>query len=424
MFKKYILLLLVSFGIVFANAQSAYITSNKTKFLVNGAPYHYIGANYWYAGLLATSEAGKIRLKNELDFLINHGVNNLRVLVGAEGSGNIIGVQRVGPPLQAGQGVFNTDMLKGLDYLLAEMGKRNMKAVLYLSNNWEWSGGFLQYLNWNGLVADSVLERKLSWDETRDIGSKFYDCAPCLEAYNKQLMLVLNRTNQLTNKKYTEDEAIMSWEIANEPRPMRPAAIKSYKKWISTVAATIKTLDKNHLVTIGTEGYIGTEKMRVYKSIHRDKNINYLTIHIWPKNWQWFKGTDIAKDYESVIIKTEKYINKHVAVANKLNKPLVIEEFGLPRDHQQYNQQSATSFRNRYYETIFTIWQQSVLSGGPIAGCNFWAFGGTARPIEGQVFWKAGDDYMGDPPMEEQGLNTVFDKDETTWKLILHFLKK
>ena len=96
----------------------------------------------------------------------------------------------------------------------------------------------------------------------------------------------------------------------------------------------------------------------------------------------------------------------------------------MPRDHQQYNQQSATSFRNRYYETIFTIWQQSVLSGGPIAGCNFWAFGGAARPIEGQVFWKTGDDYMGDPPMEEQGLNTVFDRDETTWKLILHFLKK
>jgi mannan endo-1,4-beta-mannosidase len=36
---------------------------------------------------------------------------------------------------------------------------------------------------------------------------------------------------------------------------------------------------------------------------------------------------------------------------------------------------------------------------------------------KGQIFWKAGDDYMGDPPMEEQGLNTVFDGD-STWKVI------
>jgi mannan endo-1,4-beta-mannosidase len=56
--------------------------------------------------------------------------------------------------------------------------------------------------------------------------------------------------------------------------------------------------------------------------------------------------------------------------------------------------------------------------GGHVAGANFWAFGGTARPKKGQIFWKQGDDYMGDPPMEEQGLNTIFDSDVSTWKTI------
>jgi mannan endo-1,4-beta-mannosidase len=58
-----------------------------------------------------------------------------------------------------------------------------------------------------------------------------------------------------------------------------------------------------------------------------------------------------------------------------------------------------------------------------IAGLNFWAFAGKGRPKEGQVFWKPGDDYLGDPPMEEQGLNSVFDSDSSTWKLVTTFTK-
>jgi mannan endo-1,4-beta-mannosidase len=61
---------------------------------------------------------------------------------------------------------------------------------------------------------------------------------------------------------------------------------------------------------------------------------------------------------------------------------------------------------------------------GAIAGCNFWAFGGSSRPVKGQLFWKDGDDFSGDPPQEEQGLNTVFDSDHSTWKVIRQYTKK
>ena len=50
------------------------------------------------------------------------------------------------------------------------------------------------------------------------------------------------------------------------------------------------------------------------------------------------------------------------------------------------------------------------------AGCNFWAWGGEARPQHEQ--WQVGDPYMGDPAQEQQGLNSVFSTDETTLKLI------
>jgi mannan endo-1,4-beta-mannosidase len=407
-----------------ALAQRQFVKSSNGTFSLFNKPLYYIGTNYWYGGLLGITANGKLRLQKELNFLKKNNVTNVRVIVGAEGSGQINGIERIQPSLQPMQRKFNTDMLKGLDYLLVELGKRNMKAVLVLSNNWEWSGGFLQYLHWNGLLPDSILRRKLTWDENRDLVSKFYTCTACKNDYNKQVEFVLNRTNKYSGKKYINDEAIMAWELANEPRPMRPVAIPAYKKWIATVASIIKQKDKNHLVTIGTEGYIGTENIEVFEAIHADKNIDYLTIHIWPKNWSWFNGTDIEKDYENIVTKTKEYIIKHADIAKKINKPLVIEEFGLPRDAVSFSTKSTTIFRDKFYKEIFTLWQQSKSTNGNIAACNFWAFGGTARPKVNQIFWKIGDDYMGDPPMEEQGLNTVFDSDRSTWKLILAYTNR
>jgi mannan endo-1,4-beta-mannosidase len=388
-----------------------------------GRPYQFVGTNYWYGSLLGNNAKGRERVKSELDFLVKNGVTNLRLMVGAEGEGLILGIPRVGPALQPKRGIFNSSSLDGLDFLLSEMGRRNMKAVLFISNNWEWSGGFLQYLNWHGLIADTVLNKKLTWDETRDYVSRFYSCEGCLDDYKKQLQLVVGRTNTITRKKYSEDPAIMAWEIANEPRPMRPAAIDAYKSFLINTAADIKAIDKNHLVTIGAEGDIGTENMDVYEAIHRDKNVDYLTIHIWPKNWAWFTGSLSAANFDTVLAKTTDYINKHIAAATRLGKPLVIEEFGLPRDGHSFSPTAETVFRDAYYKAIFSAWQKSKKENGVIAGCNFWAFSGKARPIPGQPFWKKGDDYMGDPPMEEQGLYGVFDSDKSTWHVIRDFAK-
>ncbi|MES2882925.1 MAG: beta-mannosidase, partial [Bacteroidota bacterium] len=153
--------------------------------------------------------------------------------------------------------------------------------------------------------------------------------------------------------------------------------------------------------------------------VHASKNIDYLTIHIWPKNWNWFKAETMEVDFPQVVSKTIDYISRHSAVAEKLNKPLVIEEFGFPRDGHVYDTASTTLLRNKYYDLIFNFWNNGVRPG-----VNFWAFNGTARPIKGQPFWKKGNDYMGDPPMEEQGLNGVYDSDAETWYTITsHSLK-
>src|SRR5688572_18418698 len=258
--RSFLLIALYIVPILTVFADSPFVAREGHRLVLNGKPYYFVGTNYWYGSLLgleADEKRGVGRLRRELDFLKANGVTNLRLLGGAEGSGMINGVIRVGPPLQPEQGKFNVDVLNGLDVVLSEMGKRDMKAVIFISNNWEWSGGFQQYLIWNQLVPDDQKTRKLTWDELRDTVAKFYACGPCKDAYNKQVDLVLGRTNKYNKKKYTEDTTIMAWELANEPRPMRPFANEAYRQWISDVAARIKARDRNHLVTIGHEGFMG-----------------------------------------------------------------------------------------------------------------------------------------------------------------------
>jgi len=418
MLLRSILLVIVAFA--FSSAASAqragFVSVKGGRLQLAGSDYRFVGTNYWYGGLLGLEKdkkRGIERLRKELDFLKKNGVTNLRLMGGAEGSGLLNNVVRVGPPLQPENGKFDENVLNGLDIVLSEMGKRQMKAVIFLSNNWEWSGGFQQYLIWNGIVPSRWTYTKPDWEQLRDIVAKFYACEVCTNGYRRQAEVIIGRRNHVTGKKYTDDPAIMAWELANEPRPMRPSSNVDYRRWIKAAAAMIKSLDRDHLVTLGHEGWIGTESVELFETVHADPNVDYLTIHIWPKNWGWFAAGKMAEDFTKVVRETENYIAANASVAEKLEKPLVIEEFGLPRDLQSFEPGSPTSLRDRYYDLML-----SHIGKGSVAGANFWAFGGTARPKAGQTFWREGDEYMGDPPMEEQGLNTVFDNDRSTWAVI------
>ena len=127
-----------------------FVKVENGQFIRNGKPYYFVGTNFWYGAILGSQgEAGdRERLVKELDMLKSMGVDNLRVLVGGDGDNGV--PLRIEPTLQTAPGVYNEELLDGLDYLLMEMGKRDMTAVLYLNNSWEWSGGYGMYLEWAG----------------------------------------------------------------------------------------------------------------------------------------------------------------------------------------------------------------------------------------------------------------------------------
>ena len=119
--------------------------------------------------------------------------------------------------------------------------------------------------------------------------------------------------------------------------------------------------------------------------------------------------------FDNAVAKTGSYIDLHLEMGARLRKPVVIEEFGFPRDGMQFGRGTPTTLRDTYYAGIFDRLLASERSGGLLAGVNFWAWGGEAKPAH--TVWQAGDVYCGDPAQEPQGLYSVFD-DDTTVELI------
>ena len=391
--------------------QQNFVKVQDGHFVIGEKPYYFIGTNFWYGAILASEGQGgnRERLHKELDFMKSIGINNLRVLVGADGeAGQAV---KVMPTLQLAPGVYNDTIFDGLDYLLSEMEKRGMYAVLFLNNSWEWSGGYGQYLEWAG--KGNVPEEGVhDWPVFQKHVAQYAQCESCKEMFLNHVKHVMTRSNRYTGKKYTDDATVMSWQVGNEPRAFSEEAKPHMAAWIKETTALMRSLDANHLISIGSEGSWGCEMdMDLFEQMHADANVDYLTMHIWPKNWSWIDIENIPASVEDAISHTEQYMTDHIVMAKKLKKPIVMEEFGFPRDNHKYSLDDPTTARDQYYEYVFDWLTISAKEKSVFAGCNFWAWGGFGRPAH--LNWQPWDDYVGDPSQEEQGLNSVFDTDST-----------
>lgn len=395
-------------------AEHSFIKVNADgQFVRDGKPYYFVGTNFWYGAILGSEGEGgnRERLHKELDFLKSIGINNLRVLVGADGENGI--KTRVEPSLQVAPGVYNDTILAGLDYFMNELRERDMTAVLYLNNSWEWSGGYSVYLQWSG-HGDAVVPAVDGWPAYMEYVKQFPQSDSAKALFANHVNYIVSRTNRYNQIKYVDDPTIMSWQIGNEPRAFSDENKEPFARWMADVAAQIKSLDPNHMVSSGSEGSWGCEMdMNLFEKIHADPNINYLNIHIWPYNWSWVKADSLKELLPRAKENTKKYIDDHMVIARKYSKPIVLEEFGFPRDGFSFSKEAPTTARDEYYRYVFDLIRQDRESGGLFAGCNFWAWGGFAGQNTDHVFWEKGDDYTGDPAQEQQGLNSVFATDST-----------
>ena len=313
-----------------APKEVGFVRVEDGDFVRDGEKLTFVGTNFWYGPIIASEGRGgnRERLHKELDALKEIGVTNLRILVGSDGPEGV--AYKVEPVLQKEPGVYNDTLLRGLDYLLDQMARRDMHAVLYFNNSWEWSGGYGQYLEWAG-DGKALLPSVDGYENYVDHVSRFVKNDKAKELYYDHVRNIVTRTNMVTGKAYKDDPTIFSWQIGNEPRAFaRDSVTKAaFADWMCTSATLIKSLDPNHMVSSGSEGLYGCEvDMELFEKIHAHKDFDYLNVHIWPLVWRWVTKDTFADSVSVANEMTEKYLTAHFPVAERLGKPIVLEEFG------------------------------------------------------------------------------------------------
>jgi len=243
------------------------------------------------------------------------------------------------------------DGLQRLDYVLYKAGQLGIRVVIPLVNNWNAFGGMDQYVRWaNGQYHD-----------------QFYTDPLIRQWYKNWIAHLLNRTNAYTGVQYKDDPTIMTWELANEPRCLSAGAyprspnctVQTLITWANEMSTFIKSIDENHLVSVGDEGFYcipgatdwtdncgeGVDTIAFTKL----PNIDVMSFHLYPDHW----GKSIAWGTQ--------WIKRHFADARKLNKPAMLGEFGL----------LDKSIRNPVYKE----WTDTVFKSGG-AGALYWILSG------------------------------------------------
>lgn len=395
-----------------------FVKVDGTKFVIDGKPYTFVGTNFWYGAYLGRpgEDGNRERLIKELDILVENGITNLRVL-GASEETEL--ANSLSPAFIKADGTYDENLMIGLDFLLAEMNKRDMKAVIFLNNFWEWSGGMSTWNGWTNIGTPIDPAKTGDWTGFMRFSAKFYTNEVANEQFREYIRTLVTRTNTVTGKPYTEDPAIMSWQLANEPRPGQGQEsmkdVPAFVEWIDQTAAYIKSLDPGHLVSTGNEGTMGSlESKEVYVDAHDSPNVDYLTFHMWAKNWSWYDAQNAEATFDNSLDNAADYINLHVGIAEELNKPIVLSEFGLGRDLESFERGTPVTYRDNYYKAVFEM----VEHNAALAGSNFWSWGGLGEAQHDDFWWRTGDPFVGDPPQEPQGLNSVFADDQSTLEII------
>jgi mannan endo-1,4-beta-mannosidase len=221
------------------------------------------------------------------------------------------------------------DGLAHMDYIIWKAGELDLKLVLPLVNNWQDFGGIDQYVRWR--------ELQLGEDAGQMYHSDFYTDPVIKQWYKDWISHLLSHVNPLTGLAYKDDPTIMTWELGNEPRckgsgfypPSPDCTTETLIEWADEMSRFIKTIDRNHLVSVGDEGFYcdpnatedthwtencgeGVDTIAFTKLRH----IDVMSFHLYPDHW----STDADWSTE--------WIERHLKDARRLRKPAMLGEYG------------------------------------------------------------------------------------------------
>ncbi len=376
-----------------------------TRLYKGGKPFFVSGINYWAATTLARDgdSAGWDRVRRDLDVLQSLGINVVRTMGGTEGPDTE--PLRIVPSIQPREGRYEESGVHGVQRFAEEIRLRGLFAIVVLNNFWPWSGGMAQYLAWagQGPIPYPPPIAGGTWSGYEAFAGRFYRIDGARKAFRSYVRFLVPRL---------KDNPAVIWELANEPRGTND--VGSYRRWVDETARLIKSLAPGQLVTTGSEGQTASPESAGLDVIedHRSPAVDFATFHLWAQNWGWVHPDTLAADFPGALALARRYVEDHAARAVRLGKPILLEEFGFPRDGASFDPDGPTRLRDRYFEEIYSL-VSSLLRETPIAGIMPWAWAGDARPPRPGEFWRPGDPLSGDPPHEPQGWYGVYARDST-----------
>ena len=220
-----------------------FVKASGTRFTVNGQPYYCSGTNAFYAGLeYIMSEDEVVVMMREQKA---RGATILRIFTSFFDS--------VPNSMMPTFGQYNEQALRRLDFALVEMAKRGIRGIIVLSNYWPFLGGFADWM------------RNAYPGENRP-AEEFYTDAFVKNEWKKFVKMLITRRNSITGVYYYDDPTIFAFEIANEPRAegydekIGKRRGETICSWAAEMVSYIRSLDKNHMISIGDEGMFACKR--------------------------------------------------------------------------------------------------------------------------------------------------------------------
>ncbi|KAK4796733.1 hypothetical protein SAY86_029059 [Trapa natans] len=333
-----------------------FITTRGVQFMLNGSPFYGNGFNAYWLMLFASNPSQRYKVSSVFQEAASHGLTIARSWAFSDGGYS---------PLQYSPGSYNEQMFQGLDFAVAEAGKYGIKLVLSLVDNYESMGGKKQYVDW----ARSHGQQAISSEDD------FFTNPLVKTFYKNHIKTVLTRRNTVTGILYKDDPTIMAWELMNEVRCPSDKSGRTVQAWITEMASYVKSIDANHLLEAGLEGFYGPSSAQKqgnnpYFLLGTDfiqnnqiPGIDFATVHSYPDQWLTSSG------YEGQLSFLNKWVATHIRDAQEiLRKPVLFAEFGKTSRESGYS----PSRRDLFFEAVYAAIYSSARGGGAAAGSMFW----------------------------------------------------
>ncbi|KAE8057143.1 hypothetical protein FH972_013856 [Carpinus fangiana] len=348
----FVLILIKNHGnFLHVEADDGFVKTRGVHLILNGSPYYANGFNAYWLMYIASDTSQRDKITSAFEEATKRGLTIGRTWAFSDGGYR---------PLQSSPGSYNEQTFQGLDFAISEAGKHGIKLILSLVNNYESYGGKKQYVEWARSQGQSISSE-----------DDFFTNSLVKGFYKNHIKTVLTRRNSLTGIAYKDDPTIMAWELMNEPRCNADTSGKILQDWITEMAAYVKSVDGNHLLEIGLEGFYGESKKPSnpngyllgsdFITNNQITGIDFATVHSYPD--QWISGST----EETQLSFLNSWVKDHIEDAqNVLRMPVMFAEFG------KSTKTSGVDERDRLYNIVFSKIYSSASGGGAAVGGLFW----------------------------------------------------